>query len=309
MAAACLSRLLRWYPPLWRDRYGEEFVAYMQDSFGSQRPPLSARLSVAVGGIRERARQSGLAGDSVPPPDRIRGGALTVLVAWTAMVIAGSSFAKMSEHFDGALPRGGGVHRLPDLAYTVIQAVAGVGALSVVLGAGLAFPAFARSLRRGGWRSFRPHALRAAGCTLLTAGVAVPLSMWAHGLNNHQRNGGSTAYTAVFLVWAALAAVTLISWTVFAVAAARQVAVSRSLLAAEAGLAVTVAVATVVILVATTVWWVAMAEHAPSFLTGDPSSPLDARITATVAVMALAAVTATAGAFRIVRCWPAWRNH
>ena len=155
MAAADLSRLLRWYPPAWRDRYGEEFVVYMQDSFGSERPPLATRLSVVAGGIRERARRSGLTGDSVPPPNRVRAGMLTVLVSWTAMVIAGSSFAKMSEHFDSALPDGAAAHHLPDLAYTVIQTVAGVVALIVIAAAGIALPTFVRYLRSGGWPSIR----------------------------------------------------------------------------------------------------------------------------------------------------------
>ena len=66
MAAADLGRLLRWYPPAWRDRYGEEFLVFMHDSFGAGRPPLTARLSIVVGGLRERARRSGLSGDSAP---------------------------------------------------------------------------------------------------------------------------------------------------------------------------------------------------------------------------------------------------
>ena len=304
MADSNVGRLLRWYPPAWRDRYGEEFVVYMQDSFGSERPPLTARLSVVTGGIRERARRSGLTGDSVPPPDRVRAGMLTVLVSWTAMVIAGSSLAKMSEHFDTALPDGASPHHLPDLAYTFIQTVAAVGGLVALAGAGLALPMFVRFVRSGGWPSIRAHVLRASGCTLFTGGVTVPLLVWAHHLTGHQRNGGSTAYTALFVAWAALVAVTLVLWTVLAVAAARKVTFSRSLLAAEAGMAVAVAFAIVGILAASALWWASVAERAPTFLSGDPSSPLNARLVATVALMAMAAVAATAGAIRIVRCIP-----
>jgi hypothetical protein len=303
MAAAELGRLLRWYPPAWRDRYGEEFLVYMQDSFGSERPPWSARLSVVAGGIRERARRSGLTGDSVPPPDRVRAGVLLVLVSWTAMVIAGSGLAKMSEHFDTALRDGAGAHHFPDLSYTVIQTVAGIAGLIVIAGAGLALPAFLRYLRSGGWSSIRPHALRAAACTVATAVVTVPLLVWAHHLTSDQRNGGSTAYTTVFLIWAALVAVTLALWTGLAVAAARKVSFSRSVLTAEAGMAVAVAFAIVGILTATTVWWATVAERAPAFLSGSHSS-LDARLVATVTLMALAGAAATAGAIRIVRCLP-----
>lgn len=45
------ERLLRWYPPTWRDRYGEEFAAYLEDAHPSGRLPWRARLSVVVGGI------------------------------------------------------------------------------------------------------------------------------------------------------------------------------------------------------------------------------------------------------------------
>jgi hypothetical protein len=309
MAAAELGRLLRWYPPAWRDRYGDEFVIYMEDSFGSERPPLAARLSIMAGGIRERARRAGLTGDSVPPTDRIRAGVLMVLVSWTAMVIAGSSFAKMSEHFDTALQNGTDAHHLPDLAYTFIQTVAGVAGLIVTAAAGLALPTFLRYLRSGGWPSIRAHALRATGCTLLTAGITAPLLVWAHHLTAHQRNGGSAAYTALFLAWAALVVVTLLLWTVLAVVAAGKVTFARSLLAAQAGMAVAVALAIVGIVTATSLWWALIAERAPTFLSGNPALPVNAQLIATVALMALAAAAATAGAVRIARSLPEWRRN
>jgi hypothetical protein len=309
MSSADLGRLLRWYPPAWRDRYGEEFVVYMQDCFGSEKLPLAARLSIVAGGVRERARRSGLTGDSVPPTDRVRAGVLLVLVSWTAMVIAGASFAKMSEHFDTALPDGRGAHHLPDLAYTFIQTVAGVGGFIVLAAAGLVLPAFLRYLRSGGWWSIRAHVLRAAGCTLVTAGITAPLLVWAHQLTPYQRNGGSAAYTTLFLAWAALVMVTLVLWTVLAVAAARKVTFSRSLLAAEAGMAIAVALAVVGILIVTSLWWAVIAERAPTFLSSAPASPLNARLVATVALMALAAAAATAGALRIARSLPEWSRN
>ena len=53
---------------------------------------------------------------------------------------------------------------------------------------------------------------------------------------------------------------------------------------------------------------VVMAERAPSFISGDPSSPLGARLIVTVALMAMAAAVAAAGAVRIVRSLPAWHK-
>ena len=306
MVDAHLVRLLRWYPRAWRDRYGDEFLIFMQDSFGRDKPPLAARLSIVAGGVRERSRRSGLSGDSVPPTDRVQAGVLMVLVSWTAMVIAGASFAKMSEHFDSALPNGAEAHRLPDVLYTFIQTAAGVAGLIVIAATGIALPAFLRYLRAGGWPSIRAHARRAAGCTLLTAGLTAPLLVWAHNLSAHQRNGGSAGYGALFVVWAALAVVTLVLWTVLAVVAARNVTFSRSVLAAEAGMAVAVALAIVGILAATSLWWALIALRAPSFISGHPASPLNVRLVATVALMTLAGAAATTGAVRIAQSLPKW---
>jgi hypothetical protein len=65
----------------------------------------------------------------------------------------------------------------------------------------------------------------------------------------------------------------------------------------------------VVMLAATAVWWAFMATNAPSFLSSDPSLPLNARLVATVVCMTLAAAIATAESIRIVRLWPALRHH
>src|SRR5262249_48611000 len=99
-----LSRLLRWYPQGWRARYGDELITYMEDNYGDRRPPMRDRLSVVLGGLRERAQQAGLSGESVPPEERMRAAVLLILAAWAGFVLAGLSFAKLSEHFDDALP-------------------------------------------------------------------------------------------------------------------------------------------------------------------------------------------------------------
>lgn len=302
---------LRWYPPSWRVRYGDEFVALLQDHYGDRLPALT-RLGLFTGGLRERARQSGLSGDSVPERDRLRAGALVVLVAWTSFVVAGASFAKLSEHFDEALPHGIGTHRVADLAFGVLQAVAGVAGIFVIAGALLAAPAFVRFVRAGGWSPLRGHFLRALAATGITVVVTVPLLVSAHHLTSHQRNGGGLHwYGALYLIWVALIVVTLTLWTVLAVAAARRVQFSTLILAAEALLAGAVAVAMVIMVGATAVWWGAMANYAPAFLSGGPAgtsgSPWDLWLVATVVVMALAMGIAAVGVVREVRVWSKMR--
>jgi len=297
---------LRWYPQSWRARYGEELIALLNDEYDGHLPTL-VHLGLVTGGLRQRARQSGLTGNSAPAAEGVRAGALVVLAAWVAFVIAGASFAKFSEHFDQALPHSMRSHRLTDLSFTVLQTVASVASILVVAGALLALPAFLRYLRADGWPSVRGHFLRAIACTGLTVAVTVPLVIWAHHLTPHQRNGGLHLYGVLFLIWAALIVMTLTLWTVIAIVAGSRVVFSKAILTAEAILAVVLAGAMVVMVGATAVWWGAMAKDAPAFLNaspgGVPGSPWDVWLVATVALMVLAMAAAAAGVIREARVW------
>jgi hypothetical protein len=311
-----LSRLLRWYPSTWRDRYEGEIVVFMKDAYGDRPPPRRERLSLAVGGLRERAEQSGLTGDSAPVADRVRSGALLVAAAWAAFVLAGASFAKLSEHFDNALPGGlynptppGSAHHVPDLAYTLVQTVASVAAIAFVVGIALGVPAFVRFLRAGGWASLRLHVLRAVAASELTIATFVPLLIWAHNLTGQQRNGGMPQYGALVLGWAALMAVSLGLWTVAFVAVARRIEISRRLLVAESALAVALTAAMLVMLAAIAVWWASMAGTAPRFLAAGPgSAPVNPQLAATVALMVLSGALAVSGTVRIARSLPLLRR-
>ena len=297
---------LRWYPQSWRARYGEELIALLDDEYEGHLPAL-VHFGLVTGGLRQRARQSGLTGDSAPAAQGVRAGALVVLAAWVAFAIAGVSFAKFSEHFDEALPHNMSAHRLTDLAFTGLQTVAGVASVLVVVGALLALPALVRYLRAGGWSSVRGHFLRALACTGLTVAFTVPLVLWAHHLTPHQRNGGLHLYGTLFLIWAALIVTTLTLWTVVTIVVGSHVVFSKAILTAEAILAVVIAVAMVVMVGATAVWWGAMAKDAPAFLNaspgGVPGSPWDVWLVATVALMVLAIGAAGAGVVREMRVW------
>jgi hypothetical protein len=298
-----VTGLLRWYPPAWRERYGDELVALMEDDLGGRRPTVGFRLSVAVGGVRERAHGAGLLGDTLPRAERARSASLLVLCAWTVFVLAGASFSKLSEHFDGAVPTAS--RSLPTRAFDSVVVAAAVGGVLVVAGALVAVPAFARFLRHGGWAAVRRQVIRAATVTAVTVGVTCALVPWAHSLTPTQRNGGSVPYGLAFLAWAALVAMTLILWTAVAVAAGRRVELSDRALALESALATVVAAAMVAMTVATAVWWGALATRAPWFLHGAPAgsggSSFDPRLALTTGVMLVAASTGVYGAVRIGR--------
>jgi len=260
------SRLLRWYPAAWRDRYGEEMLALIDDEVGGGGPGLGLRLSLVRHGLAERARTAGLRGPSTSRDTDLRRGALLVLVAWSAFMVAGAGYSKASEHFNAAVPAG--VHPLPQVAYDVVLAFGVLGGLLVLAGAAIAVPGFVRALQEGAWPVFRPHVVRAIALSATTVALTLPLALWAHQLSEQQRNGGSAVYSAAFLGWAALGVISLAMWTAAAVAVGRRVELSPRALQAETRLALALVAAMVVVTVASAVWWAGMAAYAPSFLTG-----------------------------------------
>ena len=298
--------LLRWYPPAWRERYGDELIALMEDEMGDQGPSVTSKLSIARAGLRERCHEVGLVGDQLPPAERIWAGSLLVLCAWTVFVLAGASFSKTSEHFAQAVPLGS--RTMPQDAFDVVAALGVAGLALVGLGAVAVVPAFVRFLRGGGWPAIRGHILGAIALTAVMSGSLVPLASWAHHLTEVQRNGGDGIYSAAITVWALLVAVTLAQWTAAGVAAARRIELSQSLVSLEAVCAVALAGVMVVITVATGLWWGAMANSAPWFLSGTAAgtrpSPFTSQLVVTMTMMLAAVLVAGYGTFRVTTASP-----
>ena len=57
MKAYSAQRSLRWYPPAWRRRYGEELIALLEDTYGDGSLPLSCRLALLRSAMTERVRE------------------------------------------------------------------------------------------------------------------------------------------------------------------------------------------------------------------------------------------------------------
>src|SRR6202030_2319293 len=90
----------------------------------------------------------------------------------------------------------------------------------------------------------------------------------AHHLSQIERNGGDGLYSGVFVLWALLAAMTLMQWTAAVVGAAGRIDLGHRVIRTEAALAVAVAGVMVAITAAAAVWWGTMARDAPWFLQG-----------------------------------------
>ncbi len=66
------KRLLRWYPAVWRERYGEEFTDHLEQEFADRQVDLRRSFNVAYKGLVARADDLGLSNSSVNPAGRTR---------------------------------------------------------------------------------------------------------------------------------------------------------------------------------------------------------------------------------------------
>jgi hypothetical protein len=294
--------ILRWYPARWRERYGSELLAMVEDVSEGHAPSLSLRRSLQLAGLKERLREHALVGRDRPPADRVRAGARVILVAWAALVVAGCGFAKFTEHWQVGVPVRD--RFVPDLMYGIVVVLAVLGALAVLGVVATALPSLRGALAAGRWRLARRPVLAACGLTVVAVASTAGLAAWAHHLTNAQRNGASLVYSGAFISWALLVVAMVVAWTIAAVAVERHVDMSPRLVRAVGIGASVLVVCTVAIAGAILVWWIAVARTAPWVLgsnqLGTPASPWAWPLAGEAAVAVVAAVIALLGATRLV---------
>lgn len=295
---------MRWYPPEWRARYGDELAACIDDELDGRRPGARMRLSVAAAGLRQRVRSAGLAGDGTTPEARLRAGALVVFASWAGLLIGAMAFLKAAEHFSVAAVLSHG-HGLSVAAFDAFRVLALAGAVSVAAGAAVALPATVRHLRSGGWELSRRSILAALGLTGATGLATVVLAQWAHHLTYHQRNGGLVGYGIAFACWGLLLVATVATWTGAGIGVARRIELDRGVLRVEGWLAVAVAAVVAGSAIATAVWWSAMADGASWFLAGTRPGTQPSGVTVQLAIieswLVVTTVVALCGAARVTR--------
>jgi hypothetical protein len=81
-------RALRWYPKSWRHRFGDEYVALLEDEFLEQPRSASRSVNVAWKGAMARLADLGLAGGTLDSSNQIRAGAATSLFCGIFIVTA-----------------------------------------------------------------------------------------------------------------------------------------------------------------------------------------------------------------------------
>jgi hypothetical protein len=214
------ARLLRWYPRAWRERYGEELLALIQDTLDDGRPTWRLRFSVIWAGLRERGHQA---------RRRIvkRGDAYA---RWACIFIAGTIIANLPGDFKASPPPARAWQYTAAL-WALIAAV--VLTCAVVLADGMvAWPALVRFLRTGGWAKVRRQVTWAAAATGLAAGAlaGVVLTVRSHPLT---RLDTSLTYIFGQLATAAAVAVAIGLWAATAGAAARHLTLTPRVRAAQ----------------------------------------------------------------------------
>lgn len=254
--------LVRLYPRLWRERYGAELAALVEDA-GGLGPAAFGNL--VAGAVRERLRE----------------GAIVVAPAWALFVAAGMVVQKQSEHWQGATPPG--ARAVPRAAFDAFVAGAGGATVVALVAAALALPAALRS------RAFSRRSLvRAALATVVAAISTGGVVWWAHGASRPQ-----AASWAIGIAWVLVLATTLATWTSLVVGAARRVELPPSMRRIQAWLVAGLAVAMTAMTASMCIWWASLARSAPAVVPA-----LDAPLLAAAAAMALASVVGVAGARR-----------
>ena len=269
-----------WYPAGWRDRYGDELLAMIEDTSPDERG-WRLHLSLAWSGARERLRELGLDGRDAPEHERHRVGPRIVLCAWAMCVFAGLCFAKLTEHWQDAGPvvqRSAGAID----SYRLLIALAVAGSALVAVAGMLLIPSLVAAIRRDGMGLVRDvlGAPIAWGVALVAATGC--LVLWAQHLSTVQRNGGSWPYLLAYALWASLVAGTIAVAVRTALRVERHLDIPAPIVEAEVVLAAAVAVALAGI-AASAGTWAVLATH--------PIAPVIA-----IAGFAVAAATALTGA-------------
>lgn len=306
MSARTAERWLRCYPRAWRERYGEELMELIAAMSDDGRVAWRVRLDLLRAGARERLRESGLGGRDISPRDRVRAGVLLVLCSWVPFLAGGAVLQRFSENWRQVTPAAD--RGLPALAYDTLVTVAVLAGVLVLLGIALALPRTVTFLRDSGWTRLRALIVRAALATAVALGGFVAVLVWSHHLDPAQRNGHDLAYEVIFLGWGLAMIVALAFWTAVAVRLARSIELPTRWLRTETLLAASTSLCMALVLVATAVWWGALAHAAPWALhddaTGATASSVSVQLLLSRALMAVATALAAMGAGYALRAAP-----
>jgi hypothetical protein len=289
--------LLRLYPAAWRERYGDEFAALLEET------PLSLHsvCDVLLGALDARRLGFGRISDML---DRLRRAEITIFCAYIAFVVSGLGFAKMTEYDDFADATR--AHPAIGVAFNVLVAGAWIAfAAMLVGGLPLALVAARSALVARRWRILALLATPAfafaafVGYTLVLGQVVAPAL--------HAGSGPTPTNVVLFLSLAAvfiLAAIASTAGVIRAIAASdipERLYTFARLPAAVAVLAMTIVTGALL------AWGLGLQTGVPELFNGGDgilATNTAANWLANLAVMGLATAVAVWAAVRAFRQRP-----
>ena len=190
------ARLLRWYPPAWRARYGDEFAELLLAEF-AERPRSWRRAGdVARGGLLARLTGAGLTGHELEPSQQARASLATAVCSLAAFLGFGvAMWAQLTVGWEWAAP--------PATATRVGMMAMSAAALLLAVLMLLAVPPLAVAAIRGMVRRRTRH-LR--GPLLLAVAAAVVLAVGSHHFQNAWPGTGGHSWAQQGLVPGGVAA-------------------------------------------------------------------------------------------------------
>ena len=161
------QRLLRWYPASWRQRFGVEFGALIEDELSEHPHSASRTFDVIRKGLAARGVDLGITGQPIEPARRVSAGlASTSLVSVLFAAVAIHPWAWTVLTWNGWAPRRAGVVQTVTTGVMTVALLALVAVLSIGIIA-LAVSSLYRIVRRSQWRLALPVAGLSIGMVAL----------------------------------------------------------------------------------------------------------------------------------------------
>jgi hypothetical protein len=162
------TSLLRWYPPAWRARYGDEFLEVLLSDLAERPRSWRRAANVARSGLLARLSSAGLGGRVLEPFDQMRASLVSLGCAAAVFLVFGTAiWSQLTIGWQWSEPDATGTR-----AAMVVMTGAMVLLSSLVLLAALpvAWTVLTRCARRQGHRLVWPSALFLSGGALLVVG-------------------------------------------------------------------------------------------------------------------------------------------
>ncbi|MEY2453434.1 MAG: hypothetical protein QOD92_3008 [Acidimicrobiaceae bacterium] len=177
-------RLMRSYPPMWRERYGDEFVELLVQDLDERRRVLPVTADVLRGGMVARLREAGIGETALGAAEQPDASMRTLVWSLaTGFLVGVAMWSQLAIGWRWEPPNGTAV---AVAMVSMSAAVAVLCTLAVLATVPISW-AVGRSLTRGNAALFRPVVLTMGSCVLLLIGCRHFAGGWP-GTGGHEWN-------------------------------------------------------------------------------------------------------------------------